>query len=66
MKEPLSFIPNQSLGVQNDPLGQNKKIGLWKKIKNAFLGEKFAPQNRYFSVFLKMLKSGHFVLQISP
>ena len=62
----MSDVQGKSFGVQNDPLGQNKKIGLWKKIKNAFLGVKFAPQNRYFSVFLKMLKSGHFVLQISP
>ena len=62
----MSDVQGKSFGVQNDPLGQNKKIGLWKKIENAFLGVKFAPQNRYFSVFLKMLKSGHFVLQISP
>ena len=61
----MSDVQGKSFGVQNNPLGQNKKIGLWKKIKNAFLVEKFAPQNRYFSVFLKMLKSGHFVLWIS-
>ena len=48
------------------PLRHTKMIGSKKKVVDAFKEEKFAALWGHFLGFSENLKSGHFVLQISP
>ena len=60
------WASDKNTGVQNDPRGTGIKMSSKKILFDAVLIEKFDVQSRLFSVFSKKLKSGHFVLQISP
>ena len=54
------WVPDQSFGVQNVPLGQAKRMGGRKSKKNHFLGPNFAVRKRPFFVLFGNLQNWRF------